>query len=234
MESFMRFLDLDLDFFLNKNAYSSGHEGVRLGSEYKPWRASRVRRFLESRCGLSLDAPVQGRTVESHDSVLKFWRSLINSGRLKIPFDVIHIDAHPDVWLGSGFYLTSEFLHIEPGRRLAVFKAKNIHSGNYLSFAIVYGWIGSLIWVPLGKRLEDLPEWDADVRSISLKFKKKEVSEEIPARKGETGVPFKMLRLNKFKTDGTFDYITLSKSPDCTPPESDGLIPVIEEYMTKI
>jgi len=49
----MRFLDLDLDFFLNYNAYSSGSDGVRLGSKYKPWSVSRVRRFLEDRYAAS-------------------------------------------------------------------------------------------------------------------------------------------------------------------------------------
>ena len=145
----MRFLDLDLDFFLNKNAYYSGSDSERLGSDYKPWSASRVRHFLEKRCGLSHDAPVQGSTIESHDGVLNFWRALIESGSLKIPFEVIHIDAHPDLWVGGGLYRTSEFLHIDSERGLAMLKRKQVHSGNYLTFAIAYGWIGSLVWIPL-------------------------------------------------------------------------------------
>jgi len=85
----MRFLDLDLDFFLNENAYHGGFEGGRLGPEHRPWSVSKVRRFLEDRCGLSPDVPVQGRTIESHDGVLDFWRTLIESGWLKTPFEVI-------------------------------------------------------------------------------------------------------------------------------------------------
>ena len=73
----MRFLDLDLDFFLNHNAYGSGSDSGRLGSEYKPWSVFKVRHFLEERCSLSHDAPVPGRTVESHDRVLDFWPSLL-------------------------------------------------------------------------------------------------------------------------------------------------------------
>jgi hypothetical protein len=234
----MRFLDLDLDFFLNKNAYSSGHESVRLGPDYKPWTVSRVRRFLEGRCGLSPDAPVLGRTVNSHDGVLNFWRALINSGKLRIPFEVVHIDAHPDVSVGNGFYLTSHCLYVEPGRGLAVLKAKNIHSGNYLTFALVYGWIDALVWVPLGAHLESLPEWDADARLISTRLKNGEghgsSDRDLPATAKEAGISFKMLPRRKFKTSETFDYIALSKSPDCTPPESDGLVPVIEEYIKQI
>jgi hypothetical protein len=42
----MRFLDLDLDFFLNRNAYRFGPEGGRLGRKYRPWPVPRVRGFL--------------------------------------------------------------------------------------------------------------------------------------------------------------------------------------------
>ncbi len=100
----MLFLDLDLDFFLNKNAYSSEHDGVRLGLEYKPWSAFKVRHFLEYRCGLSTNTPLPGRTVESHDGILNLWSTLIESGDLRIPFEVIHVDAHPDMWAGGGLY----------------------------------------------------------------------------------------------------------------------------------
>jgi hypothetical protein len=98
----MRFLDLDLDFFLNKNAYFSGSNSGRLGSGYKPWNVSKVQHFLEDRCGLSLDAPVQGRTVESHDGVLDFWRMLIESGRLRIPWVTLrkHLKSPPE-WDGD-------------------------------------------------------------------------------------------------------------------------------------
>jgi hypothetical protein len=234
----MRFLDLDLDFFLNDNAYYSGCDSGRLGSEYKPWSASKVRHFLEERCGLSPDAPVQGRTVESHDGVLDFWHMLIESGGLRVPFEVIHIDAHPDLWVGGGLYLTSGFLHVDSERGLAMLKRKHVHSGNYLTFAIAYGWVGSLVWVPLRKRLKGLPKWDGDARSILIQFKKRKGEgssiRDLPVVEREPGVPFKILPWNKFRTSETFDYIALSRSPSFTPPESDELIPIIEGYMRQI
>jgi len=48
------------------------------------------------------------------------------------------------------------------------------------------------------------------------------------------GVPFKALPWQKFKTSETFDYMALSRSPDFTPPESDSLVSVVEEYMRQI
>ncbi len=232
----MRFLDLDLDFFLNKNAYSRGYDGGRLGPEYKPWSAFRVRRFLEDRCGLLSDAPVCGRTLESHDSILGFWKALIESGRLRVPFDVIHVDAHPDIWVGDGLYRTPEYLYIDTRRGPAMLKKKPIHPGNYLTFAISYGWLSSLVWVSLLTR--GLPRWDADARSILMQFKKKKADRSsvrgLPVMEKERGVSFRMLPWHKFRTGETFDYIALSRSPDFTPPESDSLIPVIEAYIKQI
>ena len=234
----MRILDLDLDFFLNKNAYRGGQGSRRLGPEYKPWSVSKVRLFLEDRCGLSRDAPLQGRTVESHDGVLDFWHTLIESGGLRVPFEVVHVDAHPDLEVGSGLYLESGFLCVDSERGLGMLERKHVHSGNYLTFAIACGWVGSLVWIALRKHMRNPPTWDADARSClaQLRVRKSESSPigDSPISEREQGVPFKVLPWHRFRTSETFDYIVLSRSPDFTPPESDGLIPVIEEYMEQV
>lgn len=231
----MRFLDLDLDFFLNKNAYGGGHDGGRLGPDYKPWPASKVRRFLEDRCGLSPGVPVPGRTIESHDGVLDFWRTLIESGRLKIPFEVVHVDAHPDLLVGGGMYHTGEFLYIDPERESALLKKENVHPGSYLTFAIAWGWIGSLVWIPLLDRRKNLPAWDGDARSLSLQVEKGKddspLVRDSAALAKEHGMRFRIVSWSKFKTSAAFDFIALSKSPEFTPPASDALIPVIEAYL---
>ena len=234
----MLFLDLDLDFFLNKNAYASGHSHGRLGPDYRPWTVYRVRRFLEARCGLTPDSPIPGRTVKNHDEVLVFWRMLIKSGRLKIPFDVIHIDAHPDMRVGGGLYLTPGYLHVHPERELAVFKMKPVHEGNFLTYALARGWLRSLTWVPLHEYGKKLPVWDADARTVAERFHEKQPLK-VPARgrsveKKELDIPYQILPWNKFRVHDTFDYAALSRSPGFTPPESDGLISVIESYMKQI
>jgi hypothetical protein len=234
----MRFLDLDLDFFLNYNAYYSGSDNGRLGPEYKPWSASRVQHFLEDRCGLSHNRPVRGRTLESHESVLDLWHTLIESGNLSIPFEVVHIDAHPDLWVGGGLYLTSGFLHINSADGPAMLKNKPVHAGNFLTFAIAYGWIASLIWVTLSRHLKALPKWDGDARSILVRLKKiKDESAPMrysPTIEKEFVVPFKVLPWNNFRTGEAFDYIALSRSPSFTPHESDNIVPVIAAYMKQI
>lgn len=234
----MHFLDLDLDFFLNKNSYRTICNSGRQGSEYKPWSAPKLGHFLESRCGLSSDSPTPGRSVEIHDEVLNFWRMLIEYGWLKIPFEVVHVDAHPDLWVGDWLSLTSEFLRVDSKRCLVNLREKQINSGNYLTFAIAYGWISSLIWIPLTAPFKDLPEWDADARSILLQRKKRKLegypTQGLPKKAREYIIPFKIIPWQRFRTSETFDYITLSRSPNFTPPESDRLIAVIEEYMTQI
>jgi hypothetical protein len=234
----MRFLDLDLDFFLDENAFCCGCDGERLGPEYKPWSVSRVRHFLEDRCGLAPDALVPGRIVESHDGILNFWRKLIETCKLKVPFEVIHVDAHPDIAVADGLHLTSEYLYIDSAHGLAMLQKKYVHPGNYLTFAIVYGWIGSLVWITVRKNLRNMPKWNGDARSVLMQHKKREDKSppirDLSAVDRKRVVPFKVVPWNKFRTTEPFDYIALSRSPEFTPPESDRLICVVERYMKQI
>jgi UPF0489 domain len=231
----MLFLDLDLDFFLNKNVYYSAYDGTRQGPEYRAWPVPKVRRFLEEGCGLSKDNPLPGRTVATHEGVLEFWCSLINSGRIKIPFDVVHIDAHPDLFVGDVLYLESEYIHIDIERSRETLKNKQVHAGNYLTFALVYGWVNSLVWVHLPPPRKKLPGWDADARAGLLQHNKSaDGSNRVrgsPVAAGERCVNFKILPMDNFRAANSFDYLALSKSPDFTPPESDKLVYIIEEYM---
>ena len=233
----MRFLDLDLDFFLNNNPYCIG--GGRQDPKFKPWNVYKVRRFLEERCSLSLDTLIPGRTVESHDGVIEFWRSLINSGSLSVPFEVIHIDAHPDLSVRGGLFLTSGLLNIDSERVLAILKREYVHAGNYLTYAIACGWIASLVWIPLHKTLKDLPKEYGDARYGLMQLKERKKGGDAPVGgisvvERKSGVPYKILCWYKFKTSETFDYMALSRSLNFTPPESDALIPVIEGYMKQI
>ncbi len=234
----MRFLNLDLDFFLNDIAYGSECYNGRLSPEYQPWSVSRVRRFLEERCGLAHDTPVPGRTVENHDGVFDFWRELIECGGLPIPFEVIHIDAHPDLSVRGGLYLTSEVLHIDPECSPALLLREQIHAGNYLTFAIACGWIASLVWVSLRKYLKDLPPWSSAPASHFIRLKKTRSEDsplrDLPVAERVPDIPFRILPWHQFKTNVAFDYMALSKSPNFTPPQSDALISVVEGYIRQI
>jgi hypothetical protein len=210
----MRFLDLDLDFFLNKNAYSLGNG--RLDDGYLPWSAGRVRRFLEQRCRLSRASPLPGRVIERHDGVIEFWRLLMDSGRLSAPFEVTHIDAHPDLSVRGGLYLASGVLRVD--HKGTPLNRAGTHQGNYLSLAIVSGWLASLVWVPLT---------DTEHSGGEGRIFQPEGPEE------QSGVPFRVLPWRKLWAGG-FDFMALSLSPDFTPAASDALVPVVREYMRQI
>ena len=63
--------------------------------------------------------------------------------------------------VGRGeLYLISEFLHVDSERGLAMDERKHVHSGNYLTFAIAWGWVGSLGWITLNRQLKNPPKWD--------------------------------------------------------------------------
>lgn len=232
----MQFLDLDLDFFLYSNAYHRRSGGGRLGSGYKPWSVLKVQQFLEKGCRLSQDKPVPGRTVEHHDRVIDFWSALIESGNLKVPFEVVHIDAHPDITVRGGLYLKSGLLRIDSKLGIAILSRDQVHSGNYLTFAVASGWIASLVWVPLRKTLKDLPKGYIDATYGPGQLKKIKVDSPVRgfSAQRELCVPYKILPWYKLSTSGTFDYMALSRSPDFTPPESDKLVLTIENYMRQI
>jgi len=95
-----RILDLDLDFFLNGVAYFRPTDSERLDDEdFQPWSFDQAVGFLAERCGLQSKLP--GWTVEGHGDLFDRWRSAIQSGLLRPPFHVTHVDAHADLGLGD-------------------------------------------------------------------------------------------------------------------------------------
>ena len=123
----MRVLDLDLDFFLDMITYPadpgerrpSGPDDRPHSEGDIPWTEKEVIRFLENRCGLSDQEPVNGRLVTHHHEAFYYWRELIQKGELTTPFEVVHVDAHADLGMGdpNWDYLVSEVLQRAPSDR---------------------------------------------------------------------------------------------------------------------
>ena len=101
----MRVLDLDMDYFMRFVAsFINESETERLSEdEYGNciWTEREVRDFIEGNLGLSKCNKIRGRVVAGHNESLFFWRELIEKGELSTPFDVIHVDSHADLGLGS-------------------------------------------------------------------------------------------------------------------------------------
>lgn len=246
----MHVLDIDLDFFLNAVAYNS-YESRRLPSQiYKPWSVSRVRHFLERRCGLSTAKPLEGKIVYNHDKAFDFWQQLLETNKLIAPFDVTHIDGHSDLGLGDSEYpyLLSELLHYEPNERHYNIDRKRVKQGNYLAFAIACRWIKSIQWVRHLESGDDLfhayfKSFSKRTGIIQLRSVNKQLMDNClssatqitfdnpPGMSFEPEVKYYIRVWKRYKSTCKFDYIVLSKSPDYTPVESDQLVPVISEYM---
>jgi arginase family enzyme len=95
----MRFLDIDLDAFLNSVAYYRNDEGRLDAEAYQPWAEARLRDFLERQCGLSTVNPIPGWFVEEHDGAFDVMRALVGHGNRSL--EVVHVDAHADLGLGD-------------------------------------------------------------------------------------------------------------------------------------
>ncbi|MFX1325502.1 MAG: hypothetical protein ACFE8N_11125, partial [Promethearchaeota archaeon] len=91
-----RILDIDLDFFLNKIA-EAREDGKRLKKKhYYPWNKIALASFLENKCLLSKKNRIPGKIVTNHQKAFFFWRELFLNQKIKIPFELVHIDAHSD------------------------------------------------------------------------------------------------------------------------------------------
>ena len=250
----MRVLDIDLDFFLNDIAHFANDYGDRLDeSEYIPWKEAEVRNFLEFRCGLRIDNKVKGRILTHHQEAFLFWRDLIDKEQLKVPFEVIHVDAHADLGLGdaSWVYIMQNLLHrpIEKRRYPERFHYKSNYYkfgfGNYLAFAIGCRWVSKLTFVTHPEWHNDLP-WtlfkDLTENSGIIQLRKYDrkinldtyVIRKVEPLEVEPEVPFFTVPHTEFINDEPISFITLCQSPGYTPKTSDRLIPIISEYIDLI
>ena len=155
----MKFLNLDLDFFLNEIVHDPPSLGRRAPKRrYKPWPEADLRQFLEQRCGLNRHSRIAGRFGIHHSAVFDYWRCLIVTAPHGTQIDLTHVDAHGDfiTWYDKGVsFIRETLLCHQPEDRLYVID-KNpecVTLANYMSFAVACRWI---------KRIEFVthPKWN--------------------------------------------------------------------------
>lgn len=155
----MKVLDLDMDYFMNRIATGIPETtSNRLrdgGYESAVWSREQVVDFLENNLGLSRTNRIPGRVVSGHNEALYFWRELIDQGLLHIPFEVVHIDSHADMGLGSDaeYFLRTELLGWPVNERPLHSYHTNCYGrccaegiGDYLLYAVAYRWISKLTY----------------------------------------------------------------------------------------
>lgn len=171
----MRILDLDMDYFMTKVVHGvPDTSSKRLEEDFYAeavWDRQRVIDFIENHLGLSKNRRIPGRIVAGHNGSLFFWKELINTGRIEPPFEVIHVDSHADLGVGtnSPTFIRKNLLkwpveerpahsqHVNGVGRLC---AEEI--SDYLLYAIAYRWISKLTYCgnPAG------PPYDYDVTTL--------------------------------------------------------------------
>ena len=190
----MKVLDLDMDYFMESIANTPFSVTERLPEEdygYDVWSENKVRLFLENNLGLSKEKKTYGRIVVHHNESLFFWEELLGTGKLKDPFEVVHVDSHADLGLGSASnrFLQGEILTmpVEDRRKVRSYefngKTEFINIGDYLLWGIAYRMFSKIIYCanPNGNKndycldtLKDFQEnfiWDKPVSNIiQLKY----------------------------------------------------------------
>lgn len=269
----MIILDLDIDYFIKKVAFGipeSSHarlSEVEYGSEL--WQEYDIREFLESKLHLLTSKRIKGRVVTHHNEAIDFWEELIKDGNLTVPFNVVHIDSHADLGLGTngGAYLSMELLKhpVNERRRMcsrinAQGKSYKEGIGDYLLFAIAYGWIDKLVYC--GNPNGECNDYDISILKdfkeksfhggiadniIQLKYnpysewpnpytdEDGEVEEYLKNCIFEPEIPFRIIR-NPENIDMKipFDYAVISQSPNYTPESADSILDIIKEYIEVI
>lgn len=244
----MRILDIDLDFFLDKVALNRSSQSPRLSDDdFHPWAQADVRLFLEERCGLSTARRIPGRFVTHHDEAFYYWRDLLLSRQVVMPFAVVHIDAHADLgdqtFRTDASYVPARFLHLSlPARADPPRGTIGINAGNYLLYAIACRWLDDLYYVthPSNRDLADCGDWMFSEKGkqpwiLSLpkypwsEFLFPGASRRVLER--EPPVTFRFAGPEQFTCNAPFDFMVLCHSPAYTPSASDLLIPLIREYM---
>lgn len=244
-------LDIDMDFFLDDIAHWITEDNRLDDEDYKPWSEEIFRDFLEKRCLLSNQNRIHGRIVTNHNEAFFFWDELISSNKLKVPFNVTHIDAHSDTGMGdSGYvYIMKELVNHPMSDRREILDPKKVYMGNYLAYAMACGWIEKIDFV-LHK------DWSNDILSVHLKnfadseemFQLKGYSKDtdigmsyqriiegkIPPKTLDKEIPYSLIPWEKYQTKEKYDYMVFCQSPGYTPKSADFMLDIIKEYMIEI
>lgn len=247
MNSPLRFLNLDLDFFLDKIKYFPGEDlRQRLPeSEFEPWKERDVRKFLECGCKLSRGTPTIGRFVTHHDAAFDYWRELVGDLNRPLQIELVHVDAHADLGLGdsSHAYIMRQLLHrpLEERSQPKRGDLDGLSLGNYVAFAAACRWLKSITYVMHPKLTLDLPRFlfrNSDPQSGCIELRRypsgTSLCSEGDYEKYECKEPpisFETVAHDEFLNKGDFGGALLCQSPNYTPLSSDKLLSVFADYI---
>jgi hypothetical protein len=240
-----RVLDIDLDFFVHGVARHRTCVDGRLDpTEYPAWSLDQTLDFLQSRCGLTGQLP--GVVVDHHGELFARWRDAIDTGALRAPFHVTHVDAHADLDVGGTGYmhLLTDLLFREPEDRRD--PGEHLKDSNYLIFAVGCRWLTALDYIynrpddrnghgpgDINRVVMQGFQHDADqIQLAALTQRQMEdfafVRHTEPVRL-EPPVPFRAIPWAQYSATGSFDLICLARSPEYTPASCDDIFDASRE-----
>ncbi len=238
----MRVLDIDLDFFLADTCPLAAPGRRPCLEGHEPWPKAEVRRFLERNLGLDRRSPVPGRVFETHDGALGYWDGLIRAGRLGIPFEVTHVDAHSDLGIGypgPGIVLKNALCqNIDARRRLERhYGLGHRDEANYLLFALAFRWVSSLENLRNPRSKRDLPPeivHTRDENGAATELKLTPPLGDLFERLNGVEPVISYRQYDdawQYVNALAYDFMSLAVSPRYAPKEADALIGTITEYM---
>ncbi len=239
----MNVLDIDLDFFLDERVTTPLPPVRPSDNDYIPWTTDAVETFLTDCCRLDPNRPLPGAIVTEHHELFAIWKKLISMDQLAIPFNLVHVDAHADMGMGNGSpsYISGNLLHMEVAQRT---NPNDLHSGNYVAFAMSCRWIHSFTYVHHPKmRQENLGKHDIpdifvkDDNHLQFKILPREsvdgihrYQEYVPLRL-EPEIPINLIPGADFATDTGFSFMFVARSPRYTPPSADKLVAILKQFI---
>lgn len=244
-----RVLDIDLDFFLDRIFNSDFEPRGRLGAnDYQVDETDVALAYLHDRCGVPDGTPTPGCVCERHKDVFFHWRRMIRAGVLRVPFEVVHVDAHADMGLGNNscLYIAEELLAqpVEKRRPPTGRDTWCVRDNNFIAYALACRWIGRFTYVAHPDCQDDV-QWlhmkDFDTRSGFVQMKRYEPGfaerlehfldvKKLPFE-AEPEIPMEVVARDDYRTDIPPDFIFLARSPNYTPPTADPLFERLKELV---
>ncbi len=245
-------LDIDLDAFVWPQVFYREEQADRpSGSQHRAWPPPAVERLLGR---LGVTGAVAGRCVEPHVEVFDIWYEALESGRLRHPFHVVHVDAHEDLGYGDPCWksIQEEILTQPLTCRTPNAVRPLLHSGNYLLGAAALGWLASITFIPCralqrggAARLElasvlDI-HWQAGsprAGALQLRSRSGYSAEDQANRASEAvwdivdpPIPVHVLTPREF-SPRTWTAVTVARSPAFSPSEADPLLELLRQRIS--
>jgi hypothetical protein len=253
----VRILDIDLDVFVTPINYV--HSSTRLPDEdYAITPKTTIDHFLMQRCGLSSSFPKPGGVFEEHDELFDTLNELVQSKQLKVPFELVHVDAHADLGMGQWCpfeHLLTDLMHRPVHERTIPVRGQNgLNRGTVMLFIAACEWISKFHYVHHPDDGSDFREllldWNDETEQISLQIPKCTTDEMdrvtsygatvdrwkmlseccIPGRL----IPFELSTIDSYAGPSDFDFVFLTRSPGFTPCKADAIFEKIRSMICPI